>query len=91
MSASKYIPPPANASALLPSVARALFRNNGYYGHTSGFCAGYSQCNLLVVPDHLADDFEKFCRANSAPFPLLYRSRAGECSALPLAKDFDVK
>lgn len=87
----KFIPPPENASSLLPSEARAIFRTNGYYGHTSGFCAGYTQANLLVVPGHLADDFEEFCGVNSAPFPLLYRSRAGDCSAPPLAKDSDVK
>lgn len=87
----KHIPPPDNASSLSPSEARALFRRNGYYGPTSGFCAGYCQANLLVVPEQLADDFEQFCRLNPAPFPLLYRSKAGECSAPPLAEDSDVK
>lgn len=87
----KYLPPPENASSLEPSEARSLFRRNGYYGPTSGFCSGHVQANLLVIPDSLAQDFEEFCRANSAPFPLLYRSKPGECSAPPLAKDSDVK
>lgn len=87
----KTIPPPVNASSLLPAEARSLCRRNGYYGTTSGFCLGFAQANLLVLPESLADDFEEFCRVNSAPFPLLYRSKAGECSAPPLAKDSDVK
>lgn len=88
---AKRIPAPENASGLHPSEARALFRVNGYYGPTSGFCSGYTQANLLVIPEHLADDFEKFCMVNRGPFPLLYRSKVGECSAPPLAKDSDVK
>ena len=91
MASYKFIPPPEKASSLLPSEARALFRTNCYYGHTSGFCAGYTQANLLVIPGDLADDMEKFCRMNSAPFPLWYRSSAGEYSVPPLAKESDVK
>lgn len=87
----KTFPPPENASSLPPAEARALFRQNGYYGTTAGFCFGYSQANLLVLPESLADDFERFCKVNSAPFPLLYRSKVGDCSAPPLAKDSDVK
>lgn len=87
----KFIPPPDNASTLHPSEARALFRKNGYYGSTSGFCLGYLQANLLVIPEFLADDFEKFCKVNSGPFPLVFRSEVGDCSAPPLAEDSDVK
>ena len=84
-------PLPENAATLQPAEARALFRRNGFHGCSSGFCLGYAQANLVVMPESLADDFERFCRVNSGPFPLLYRSGVGECSAPPLANDSDVK
>jgi uncharacterized protein YcsI (UPF0317 family) len=87
----KTIPPPENAASMKPAEARALFRSNGYCSTTSGFCLGYAQANLVIMPEYLADDFEKFCKVNSGPFPLLYRSGVGEHSAPPLAKDSDVK
>ena len=87
----KFLPPPENAAALLPSEARQLFRQNGFDGLTSGFCAGYMQANIVVLPRELADDFEQFCRRNSAPLPLLYRSKPGEVGAPPLAKDSDIR
>ena len=87
----KFIPRPENASSLKPSEARALIRKNGYYGSTSGFCSGYLQANLLIIPSSLADDYEQFCKVNSAPFPLLYRSEPGEAAAPPLAKDSNVR
>lgn len=87
----RYLPRPEDASTLHPSEARALFRKNEYYGPTSGFCDGYEQANVVILPASVASDFEEFCRINSAPFPLLYRSKPGECAAPDLAKDSDVK
>ena len=87
----KFIPPPEKASVLQPSEARSLFRRNGYYGPTSGFCRGYTQANIIVLPKELADDFEEFCKRNSGPFPLLYKSQPGECTAPPLARESDIK
>ena len=86
-----YSPLPEGAASLLPSQARALFRKNAFSGSTSGFCLGHAQANILILPSHLADDCEQFCRLNSAPFPLLYRSKVGDASAPPLACSSDVK
>lgn len=69
---------PENASALSPQEARALFRLNKYYGSTTGFCAGYLQANVTVLPKSLAKDFGDFCRKNHAALPLLYCSQPGE-------------
>ncbi len=91
MAEYKYIPPPENASNVTPSEARSLFRRNGYYGHTSGFSSGYSQANVVVLPREVADEFEEFCKKNSVPLPLLYRSQPGECSAPPIAQNSDIK
>ncbi|XP_002736645.1 D-glutamate cyclase, mitochondrial-like [Saccoglossus kowalevskii] len=48
---------------------------------TTGMCAGFTQANLAIVHQSLADDFEKFCHANSGPLPLLYQSKPGEFTA----------
>lgn len=52
---------------------------------------GYQQANLIILPKHLANDFEAFCRKNPAPLPLLYRSQSGETACLPLAKNADIR
>uniref|UniRef100_UPI0037E8E360 D-glutamate cyclase, mitochondrial-like n=1 Tax=Semicossyphus pulcher TaxID=241346 RepID=UPI0037E8E360 len=53
--------------------------------------SGYQQANVVILPNHLADDFEDFCRKNPAPLPLLYRSQPGETSCPPLAKHADIR
>lgn len=89
--AFKQPPPPDNASSLSPSEARDIFRLNKYYGNSAGFCMGYVQANVVVVPASEAKDFKEFCDRNSAAFPVLYVSQAGETGAPPLAKDSDVR
>uniref|UniRef100_A0A4W6FR84 D-glutamate cyclase n=1 Tax=Lates calcarifer TaxID=8187 RepID=A0A4W6FR84_LATCA len=49
------------------------------------------QANVIILPSHLANDFEAFCRCNPAPLPLLHRSQSGETSCLPLAKHTDIR
>ena len=88
---AKFLPPPENAATLHPLEARAIFRQNRYYGPTTGFCLGYLQANVAVFPEELADDFEEFCRRNRAPLPLLYRSKPGEVGAPHLAKNSDIR
>lgn len=76
-----------------PSDARYEFRTNPELegSSTSGFCMGYLQANLAIIPSSLADDFEQFCELNKAPCPLLYSSKRGELSAGILARDSDVR
>ena len=38
---------------------------------------GYVQANLVIVPSSLAAAFERFCRLNSRPLPLLERTEPG--------------
>ena len=87
----KFIPPPENAAKLLPSEARELFRRNGYYSSTSGFCTGFLQTNVAILPGKFAGDFEEFCRRNHGPLPLIYRSKPGEVGVPPLAEDVDIR
>ncbi len=87
----KHPPAPTDYGNLTPSDARSIFRLGEYYGTTAGFCLGFIQANLTVVPVEMADDFEEFCRKNPAPFPVLYRSKPGEVAAPELAENFDVR
>nr|XP_046268557.1 D-glutamate cyclase, mitochondrial isoform X2 [Scatophagus argus] len=57
----------------------------------SAINSGYQQANVVILPNDLANDFEAFCRKNAAPLPLLYRSKSGETSCLPLAKHADIR
>lgn len=76
-----------------PSEARYEFRTNPELegSSTSGYCMGYLQANLAILPSSLADEFEQFCELNKAPCPLLYRSKRGELSAGILARKSDVR
>ena len=87
-----YTPSPLkDATHLSPAEARAVFRRKKYIGLTSGFCPGYEQANVAVVPEDMAADFEEYCRLNEAPLPLLFRSQPGELGAPPLATDSDIR
>ena len=76
-----------------PSQARYQFRTNPDLegSSTAGYCMGYLQANLAILPSSLADEFEKFCELNKAPCPLLYKSKRGELSAGILAEESDVR
>ena len=83
----------APVSKMTPSEARYEFRTNPELegSSTSGYCMGYLQANLAILPSSLADEFEQFCELNKAPCPLLYRSKRGELSAGILARESDVR
>ncbi|XP_053553533.1 D-glutamate cyclase, mitochondrial [Bombina bombina] len=77
---------------LAPAAVRGLIRLNKIsVRNTSGMSAGYNQANIVILHKSLADDFEKFCHANSGPLPLLYRSTPGEFICPPLSKDSDIR
>uniref|UniRef100_A0A6I8RTJ1 D-glutamate cyclase, mitochondrial n=3 Tax=Xenopus tropicalis TaxID=8364 RepID=A0A6I8RTJ1_XENTR len=79
-------------STLAPSIARGLIRYNKIsLRNTSGMSSGYNQANIVILHKSLADDFEKFCNANSGPLPLLYRSAPGEWKCPLLSKDSDIR
>ena len=82
---------PENAASLSPKEARELFRLNEYHGSTTGFCAGYLQANIAILPKSLADDFSEFCRKNHAVVPLLYRSQPGEVTTTLTNTDSDIR
>nr|XP_057946102.1 D-glutamate cyclase, mitochondrial-like isoform X1 [Doryrhamphus excisus] len=73
---------------MLPAIKHARSRLR-YFRSISN--KGYHQADVVILPKHLADDFEAFCHSNSAPLPLLYRSQSGDSSFPPLAKDADIR
>ncbi len=57
---------------------------------TAGFCPGYVQANLVVVPAESARDFREFCRRNPAPCPLLETVGPGSHRSSVLAPGADL-
>ena len=60
----------AHPGALTPAQARTMFRE-GTSQPTGGWCAAYTQVNLISVPSDWAHDVHMFCRQNPKPCPVL--------------------
>jgi uncharacterized protein YcsI (UPF0317 family) len=74
-----------------PREVRALCRTGVFSGPTAGVCDGFVQVNLVILPQRWAADFERFCRLNPRPCPLLEVLAPG-CPHPPrLAPDADVR
>lgn len=71
--------------------ARLAIRNGDHRGPTAGLAPGYVQANLAIVPAEVAGAFERFCRANPVPCPLLAVSRPGDPSLPALGADIDLR
>lgn len=83
------LPPLHERAALTPAEARALFRA-GLVTPTAGWCAGYAQGNLLIVPRDIAFDFLLFAQRNPKPCPILGVLDAGETTG-PLLEGGDIR
>ncbi|SPT49799.1 MULTISPECIES: putative hydro-lyase [Actinomadura] len=77
---------PLDPAALSPDQARALFRE-GLRVPTSGWCAGWTQANLIAVPREQAYDLLLFAQRNPKPCPVLDVTEPGEVSASLFAGD----
>ncbi|XP_021259638.1 UPF0317 protein C14orf159 homolog, mitochondrial isoform X2 [Numida meleagris] len=78
--------------SLLPhALRRIICCNRAGISNISGMAEGYEQANVVILHKSLADDFEKFCHANSGPLPLLYRSKPGEWKRPSLSSDSDIR
>lgn len=64
-------------AGLAPADARARFRD-GLVTPTAGWCAGWTQANLIVVPHDLALDVLLFAQRNPRSCPVLDVLEAGE-------------
>jgi uncharacterized protein YcsI (UPF0317 family) len=79
----------ARYAALQPAEARAEFRS-GVVAPTSGWCHGFTQTNLIAVPQEAAYDFLLFAQRNPRPCPVLDVSDVGEPTTL-LAPGADIR
>ncbi len=70
---------------------RADIRAARHRGATAGLAPGHVQANLVVLPEALAGDFERYCRANPKPCPVLARTRPGDPSLPTLGEGIDVR
>ena len=77
-------------AGLTPADARAAIRRGEITGPTTGFCAGYAQGNLVVLPKDLAWDFLLFCQRNPKACPLLEVADAGQRSFARFAPGSDI-
>lgn len=64
-------------AAMTPRELRQAAASGRFNAPTAGFCDGFVQANLLVLPGKEAVHFEAFARANAAPVPLLETVRNG--------------
>ncbi len=78
-------------ATLSPGQVRAEIRAGRYRGHTAQLAPGFLQCNLVVLPADLADDFERFCHMNPKPCPLVWRSERGEPVSNDLGAEIDIR
>ncbi|MFI0407707.1 putative hydro-lyase [Actinomadura sp. 3N508] len=77
---------PLDPGALSPEQARALFRA-GLRVPTAGWCAGWTQANLISVPREHAYDLLLFAQRNPKPCPVLDVTEPGATSASLFAGD----
>ena len=54
-----------------PAEVRAAIRAGAFDGPTASLAPGFTQANLVVLPEADAFDFLRFCVANPRPCPVL--------------------
>ena len=70
---------------------RAAIRAGRHTGHTSGAARDHVQGNVVILPQAVAVDFLRYCRANPKPCPLLAVSEPGNPMLPTLGADIDIR
>lgn len=65
-------------ASMAPRELRSLCRTGNFTSQTAGYCQGYAQANLCILPKSDAFDFLLFCQRNPKPCPLLECLSDGE-------------
>lgn len=71
--------------------ARLQIREGKWSYPTSGIALGYTQANMVILPQKYAFDFFLFCHRNPKPCPILDVCEAGVYSPVLTAKDADIR
>mgnify|MGYP000031969026 FL=1 len=80
------------SQAITPSQLRAQIRSGQHQGHTSGWCNGYVQCNVAILPKAWADEFLQFCQLNPKPCPVVaMAANPGDTHIPEIGPDFDIR
>jgi uncharacterized protein YcsI (UPF0317 family) len=74
-----------------PLEFRKSVRSGKYQGNTSGYCPGYVQGNVVILPSDWAAEFLQFCQFNQKPCPLVAMSEIGDPSLPTLGKELDIR
>ncbi len=74
-----------------PSVLRGAIGDGHFTGPTAGLAQGYVQCNVVILPEADADEFEDFCRQNSQACPLIDKTSPGDPTPLDAAFGADLR
>lgn len=75
---------------MTPQEFRQLIREGRHTGPTAGFCPGYAQANLVVLPRDLAYDFLLFAQRNPKSCPILEVSDTGSRFLTDIAPGADI-
>jgi len=70
---------------------RELSRAGEFTGPTAGAASEYVQANLVILPQAWAADFERFCKLNPKPCPLLEVTEPGSYEAKRIASGSDLR
>ena len=74
-----------------PQDLRHAIREGAFSGNTSGLAPGYVQCNIVILPAPVANDFLRFCQLNPKPCPLIATSNSPGDFSLPPLGDVDIR
>ncbi|CAA2160645.1 hypothetical protein MBRA_05801 [Methylobacterium brachiatum] len=86
-----HVEPPHAAGAFADArQARRAIRSGDWRGHTSGLAPAHVQGNLMILPQALASDFQRFCQLNPKPCPVLGVSEPGVRTLPALGEDLDL-
>lgn len=67
-----------DSSLVAPKALRAKCREGSFVNQTSGYCKGYAQANICILPKEYAFEFLLFCQRNPKPCPLIECLSDGE-------------
>lgn len=80
------------AHSLSPAALREQIRSGEFTGNTSGYCPGFVQGNLAILPARWANDFLQFCQLNPKPCPLVgMSSMPGDYHLQSLGQTLDIR
>ncbi|ETV87656.1 hypothetical protein H257_01155 [Aphanomyces astaci] len=79
------------AKSLTPEQFRLRCRDGSFQSNSAGYCPGFAQANLVILPKEHAFDFLLFCQRNPKPCPLLEVSDPGCVDMRRFAPNSDIR